>query len=251
MSPRLRSELRLRLGARRCVAEVWRPGFARHPAVQVACHAGEPGVDDDLLGAALARLQAERVRLPRTARLVVDDDSLYAALLPADAAWGSGLAHAQRYFEGALDSAALQVAVTLAPCGRRWLAVALERPWLDAVEQALKVHAVRLADVSSALLQDLDQLARHTPREGLVVLVREAGLVLLRRERGHWTDLRWERCDGGEPEAVAHPVSARAWREGGTPVLLVAEQPAAAARLEPLAQARGWSLTALNPGAAA
>lgn len=251
MSLRPRSELHLRLGARRCEAEVWHAGFARRPALRLACQAGEPGVGDDLLGTVLARLEAERVKLPRRASLVVDDDSLYHALLPADAAWGSGEAHARRYFEGALDAAELLVAVALAPCGRRWLAVALERAWVAAVEARLAQHGVKLGGVSAAVFEDLDTLGRSLPPEGWVALVREAGLVLLRREAGAWTDLRWERCDGLVADAVARPLDARARRDAAAAVLLVAEHPRQAESLAALAAQRGWTLAALARGAVA
>lgn len=251
MSLRPRSELHLRLGARRCVAEVWRAGFARSPAHSVTCRPGEAVVGDDLLGATLERLQALCPTLPRRARLVVDDDSLYHALLPADAAWGRDDHDARRHFAGSLDQGDLLVSMALAPCGRHWLAVALERAWLAMVEARLVRHAVTLGRVSAALLEDLQTLGRRVPADGLVVLVREAGLVLMRREAGRWTALRWERCNSRVAEDVALSIELRAHAGPASAVLLVAESALQATGLSTAVARRGWSLATLATGYAA
>jgi hypothetical protein len=213
----------------------------------------------DLVARALAQLVAERVRLPRRAALVVADESLYYALLPADAAWGPGEANARRYFEGALALRKLHVAVTLSPCGRHWLAVAMEPAVLEAVTHALAPHGVALGGVGAALFEDLDTLGRRMPASGAVVMARDQGVVLLQREAGGWTDLAWERCDAWQAETVAARVDALLYRHGRrsgaaarpSPVLLVAQRASQAARLAGLAGARGWDLCALRAPEAA
>lgn len=249
MSLRLKSELRLRLGPRRCTAELWRAGLSKAPALAVAAEGEGP-----LVGQALARLVSARAALPRRAHLVVADECLYYALLPSDAGWGSGEANARRYFQSVLPALKLHVAVTLSPCGNFWLAVAVEAALVETARQALAAHGIALARVDAALLQDLDRVARRMPASAAVAVVRDAGVVLLQREQGSWTGLAWQRCDGWQAEAVAAQVEAQLFRRRRRqpeaaaetpPVLLVAQHEGQAGRLAGVARARGWELLTL------
>jgi len=249
VSLRLRSELRLHLSQGRCAAEVWPAGWSRLPRAAI-CVEGE----GDLVAKVLARLVAERVRLPQQVHLVLADELLFYALLPADAAWGQAGAHARRYFEGALGGEELQIALTLSPCGRRWIAVAVEAAQMLRVTEPLAVHGLRLVATESALLRDIDGLGSRVPTDGVLVVVRTWGTMLLRRERRGWTELSWERCTLQAPGELVRRIAALAARHAhaaghaAAPVLVALENAQEAGRMAPLVQQRGWKLCSVRPG---
>ncbi|MBL8305639.1 MAG: hypothetical protein JNM33_03015 [Rubrivivax sp.] len=250
MSLLLRSELRLRVGARRCQADLWRPGL-RTRASASAVAEGE----GDIVAEALSLLAGRGAKLPSQATVVLEDELLYYALLPAVHLWGAASDPARHYFADVLGERELRVSASLSPCGRRWMAVAVETAVLGDVTEHLARHGVALKRVGPALFEDLHALKQRLPDDGVVVWVRDQGLMAMRRHGGGWVEMHWDRCDSWQPEVVSAQVDAAMYRhtlEAATPpgqrvpVLVVAQRGEQASRLAPAAALHGWTLCRLR-----
>lgn len=247
MSPRLRSELRLRLGPRGCVAGLWARGWSGRPVAALSM-GGESA--PAALQAALQALRDAGHALPRAALLVLEDECLYHALLPLQGRWRDAPALARAHFAQALGEAGLHVALRLAPGGRGWLAAAVEADWLQALQDVLAQEGVALRSLRPALGEDLWRRRAELPRgDGVLALLRQQGLQLLALRAGALEQLSWERCAVDEPGTVQARVRAFSARLGledaGACVLPVDAWQHA--RLQPLAQAQGWRLLPVNP----
>jgi hypothetical protein len=245
----LKNELRLRIGARHCAAEIWRAGLVGRCVARVMVQ------DDihDLIEAALAALEARGTSLPARAVLSVEDELLYFATLPASGPFSAALAAAQEHFSSALGEHELLVGVTLLATGRRWLASALPAELLETWRLTLSGHDIATEVVQPAVLQDLRALgATARMDDGLLVMVRAEGMSFLSVDRAGITDLGWERRDLADLPGLALRVQAllaqrsAALHPPGTArptVLLAPLNNAQAASLRPLAEAHGWRLS--------
>lgn len=250
MSLLLKSELRLRIGARHCVAEVWRAGVAARLAGRVYTQDENP----NLVEAALAALEVRGMSLPTRAVLSVEDELLYFATLPATLPAKAALVAAREHFSAALGEHELLVGVTLAASGERWLASALPAELLDTWQFALSERDITLAAVQPAVLQDLSALGVKAQFEnGLVVMLRAEGLSFLTVEPAGITDLSWERRDLADLTALAARVQAQlallpmaqdALNPTRPGVLLAPLTEAQASALRPMAETHGWRISA-------
>lgn len=220
-----KSELALRVGPRRCRTQ-WR-GVAHAAA------------GDAALAGAIDGLAAPA---PRRAALSVEDEYVYFASLPATTRWKQALESAQDYFAAMLGSAESLVGVSLTPCGRRWLAAAVELLQVQAWEEALAARGIALSAVRPALLDDLQRLRGSVAvDDGVLALVRDEGLSLVTLERGGVQDVAWERCDVADAEALAQRILAQPL-DAAAKVCLVPMHGAQLPMLRALAAERGWQL---------
>ena len=250
MSLLLKSELRLRIGARHCAAEVWRAGMSARCAARAYTQDENP----NLVEAALASLETRGVALPSRAVVSVEDELLYFAALPATMPAKAAVAAARGHFNAALGEHELLVGVTLASSGQRWLASALPAELLDTWRLALSERDIALEAVQPAVLQDLRALGEKAKFDnGLVVMLRAEGLSVLTIEPSGVTDLNWERRDLADLPALAARVqaqlallpSAQDTHSATRPdVLLAPLTEAQAAALRPMAETHGWRLSA-------
>lgn len=250
MSLLLRSELRLRVGARRCQADLWGAGWRTRASVSTVAEG-----EGDVVAEALALLTARGAALPARAVVVLEDELLYYALLPAERAWGRGDDLARRYFAEVLGDRELNVSASLAPCGRHWMAVAAESATLGEVSEHLARHGVTLRRAGAALFEDLHALRQRLPSDGVVIWVRDQGLMAMRRHASSWVEMHWNRCDSWQPEVVGAQIDAALHRHGPAaaaptgqpvPVLVVAQRGEQATRLAPAALLHGWTLCRLR-----
>lgn len=217
-----KSELALRVGPRHCRGQ-WR-GVAHAAA------------GDTALAGALEGLAAPG---PRRAALSVEDEFVYFASLPANTRWNDALGAAQDYFAAMLGEAESLVGITLTPCGRRWIAAAIELAQVQAWEDALAGHGIALSAVRPALLDDLARLRREVRLDdGLLALVRDEGVSLVTLHRGGVQDVAWERCDVADVEALAQRIAAI----DAASVCLVPMHAAQTTALGELARAHGWQI---------
>jgi hypothetical protein len=220
-----RSELALRIGPRHCRTQ-WR-GIAHAAAGEAAL----AGAIDGLAAPA-----------PQRAALSVEDEYVYFASLPAATRWKDALGAAQDYFAAMLGTSESLVGISLSPCGRRWIAAAVELAQVQAWEEALAARGIALAAVRPALLDDLQRLRRSVSiADGVIALVRDEGLSLVTLQDGGVVDVAWERCDVTDAGAIAARILAQAG-DGATPVCLVPMHGAQAEVLGALAAERGWQL---------
>lgn len=250
MSLLLKSELRLRIGARHCAAEVW------HAGVSGRCVARAFAQDEglNLVEAALATLEARGIALPARAKLSVEDELLYFASLPATGPVKNAVATAREHFSAALGEHEMLVGVTLAASGQRWLASALPAELLEPWRLALSERDIALEAVQPAVLQDLRALASAAKFDnGLVVMARAEGLSVLTVEDAGVTNISWERRDLADLPALEARVRAELAQQPGaqdplnpsrTGVLLAPLNDAQAAALRPLAESCGWRMSA-------
>lgn len=195
MSRLPRTELRLRLSARRAQATLWRTGWGGRCLAQ---HDFEPR--EDAVAEALRSFDDQGLGVPRQARICLDDGLLYFALLPALGPWRTAEGAARAHFAAQLGDEELIVACTLTPDGRRWLAVAVPAAVLQPLRDTLSQRSVALRELSAGLLDDLHTHRRELPRDGVVGLLREEGAMLVGLRAGSVCTLAWERC---EPTATA------------------------------------------------
>jgi hypothetical protein len=246
----LKSELRLRVGARHCVAEVWRAG------VMARCVARAFAQDEtlNLVETAMAALEARGIALPTRATLSVEDELLYFASLPATMPARAALVAAREHFSAALGEHELLVGVTLTSSGQRWLASALPAELLEAWRMTLNERDITLQAVQPAVLHDLQGLGtKILPDHGLVVLARNEGLSLVSVDTTGVTELNWERRDLSDLPGLAARVQAQlaqmatlqdALDPSHPGVLLAPLTEAQAISLRPLAEAQGWRMSA-------
>lgn len=205
MSLLLKNELRLRLGPQHCDAAIWRAGFRPRPVGQ----ASVSGQNGESLEIALGTLVSEGHELPSRAALWVEDEYLYTLMLPADKPWSNANDAARAHFVQMLGHRDLQVQTSLAPCGARWIAVALESALLDQWREILTARGVEVQHVRSALLEDLvtlrEELRGHV---GLAILVRREGASVIRLSEETISHIDWERCDVTDTDQLAARIEA-------------------------------------------
>ena len=248
MSLRLKSELRLRLGPRHCDAALLRAGFNRGAAGRASIS----GANGESLAIALETLVAQGHTLPSRATLCVEDEYLYTLLLPADGAWGEAQAAARAQFAQMLGHDDLRVQMSLAPCGARWIAVALETARLDEWRETLGSRGIELMHVRPALLEDLAALHKDLrdalPKgEGLAVLVRHEGASLVRLTPQTIAELEWERCDVVDAQQLGARIEANclqhaAENEAMPAVCVVPSNGGQRLLLEDLCLEHGWTI---------
>ena len=248
MSLRLKSELRLRLGPQHCDAAIWRSGWRSRPSARMSV----PGANGESLDSALDTLVAEGHALPSRAALCVEDEYLYTLLLPASGAWSDANAAAHAQFAQMLGHEELLVRLSLAPCGTRWVGVALETDRLAQWRETLAARGIALEHVHPALLEDLahlnPQLRDALPNgEGMLVLVRSEGASLIGLTPRSITHLEWERCDVTDAQQLgarieAHCLQYAAASEQLPTVCIVPCNGSQRLLLEDLCNQRGWKL---------
>ncbi len=191
MLPLLKNELRLRVGPQACEASLWRAGWPAR-CTGAATARGGAGVALEL---ALGTLIADGHELPRRASLCADDEFLYYATLPANGSFNDSVAQARAHFTAMLDADDWLVLTHLAPCGRIWLAVAIAAELVDGWRATLAERGVELRHVRAALFDDIWRLRAELPKgEGLVVLLRREGVMMVGLRQGVIVDIAWERC---------------------------------------------------------
>lgn len=251
MSLQWRNELRLSLGPRHCSGAVWAAGIRPRQLGAAQVSGG-----DALLDRVLGELVGQGIDLPQQASVCLGDELLYYALLPADGPWREVESRAMAHFSDALGQDSLLVGAALTPCGRRWLAVAAEGPRIEDINEVLAERGVGLHRVTAELLDELGRIGRDAPSDGVLVMLRHQGAMLLAMQAGSVIDLTWERMDLQATASVRARVLAYAERtalsgEGGqTDVLLVSRMGEPVAHLAELAKAESWRHLSLLGSAA-
>lgn len=256
MPLQLQNELRLRVGPQTCEASLWRAGWpARRTGAAIA--RGGVGV---ALEQALGRLIADGHELPRRASLCAEDEYLYYATLPASDLFGDSVAQARAHFTTLLDADDWLVLTQLAPCGRIWLAVAIAAELVDGWRVTLAERGVELRHVRTALFDDVWRLRAELPADdGLVVLLRREGAMMLGLRQGAIVDIAWERCAvddaallrdrvQGHRQRLSFELAEHAELEQSSappvplilPVFVAPADAAQQTELTPLADGQGW-----------
>jgi hypothetical protein len=253
----LKSELRLRLGPQHCAASIWRAGLKSRSVGSVLVVG-----DDDPVEQAIVGLLAQGHDLPAVAAVCLEDELMYYATLPAVGFTAQADNAAREYFARTVSDDSLLIQTSLAPCGRTWIAAALEAAWVDQLRERLGAHDIELRHIRGALFEDLKSVHREMAgSDGMVVMLRSEGATIVGLKGGCIVDISWERFDLAELGAVATRL--RGYRSrfahsigrpqsGGTDfeVLLVPANDDQRELLGPLVQAHGWrlapSLHALN-----
>ncbi len=196
MSLRFRSELRLELHRRSCLAEVLKPGWSGTPRITASGSGDGAGA----LNAAISALRLADVHdLPARARLIVADEYLYYLLLDEDLDWAEAEQEAQSRLSEALGLTDLRVQVLPLAGGRRWLAAAMTESDLAAWTEALTLAGVSIGHLHAALVEDLRHLTPQIPEDDAVLaLLRDEGMSLVRLSEGLPVSLHWERFDPGD-----------------------------------------------------
>jgi hypothetical protein len=251
----LRSEIRVRLGSRHCSAELWRAGWSVAPVARVV-------IDDDAepLLRALDALSEQRGALSGQVHLSLEDEWVYFMMLPGEGSASQVRSQAVSMFESSLGAGDWRVEVSLAPCGTRWAAFAIQDELLLDWQARLSGRELDLVSVRPALLSDLSGLRRAVAIDrGVLALVRSEGMTLVMLDREGVNDLQWQRCDASNSAEVMHRVdealSLMASQDDGATV-----RPLPNASLVPLhahqhqacaamANGRGWQVTPalINP----
>jgi hypothetical protein len=191
VSPLWKSELVIRLGRAHATA-LLRTAWHR----QVAARASAPGRLAEAIPALLQALREQGVaELPKHVRLLVPDEHTYLALLPADTAWRRARQRGLDHFAAALGRHDLEVQVIALRGGHWWLAAAIETAELAAWRRQLDAAGLVLGHVGLALLDDLAAIAHRVADNGVVAMLREEGVTLVRMAQGAPVELAWERCD--------------------------------------------------------
>jgi hypothetical protein len=243
----LKSELRLRMGPQRCEAGIWRAGLK---ARRIGS-ARADGLDEHPVEQVLNALLSQGHDLPSVASVLVEDELLYYATLPAAGRWGRANEWARAYFAEAVTDTPLLIETSLAPGGRTWIAAALDAAWLEQLRDALGAHDIELRHVHCALFEDLDRIhGEFSGADGMVVMLRGEGVTLVGIQGGCVADISWERCDLAESAALVSRVKGYRMRLAhhmGQPrssaelaVFIVPADEDQLAWLTPLAQANGW-----------
>jgi hypothetical protein len=250
----LKNELRLRLGPRHCTASIRRAGFGKSRGAAAVSAEGPEAIE-----IALASLIERGDDLPQRAALAIEDESLYTMMMPADASAGACLALAREQFAQLLGHADLSVRISLAPCGTQWIALALELPLLEQWREILSARGIRIVQVRSALIEDLnamrDEIGAHT---GHAVFVRREGASVIGVTPRTLTHIEWERCDVTDPHEFAARIEAQGLQhsvEGAQDdlpaVCVIPYNAGQRALLAELCAARGWKLSRALHGAVA
>ncbi len=191
MSPLWKSELVIRLGREQSTAQVlgaWRRQVTARASARAPLAEAVPALLQALRDQGLAEP-------PKHVRLLVPDEHAYLALLPADTTWQRARERGADHFAAALGRQDLEVQVVALPGGQWWLAAAIETRDLTAWRQQLGSAGLVLHQVGLALLDDLAAIAQRVADHGVVAVLREEGVTLLRVAHGAPVELAWERCD--------------------------------------------------------
>jgi hypothetical protein len=214
VSLRWKSELAATLGRGRCHVEV-QPGlFGLRSSAQGAGTGDAPAAIAAALQALLAQAEAG---LPKHANLTVPDECVYYALLPATSPWSKRHEIAAQHFAESLGRQDLRVRISLVDAGRSWLAAAIDEADRLAWAQPFVDAGVALRSIRPALIADLERLAPDIPSDGVTVMVRDEGVMLLVIAADELVELRWERCDESDFEQRVEAF-ARAASKGGPPL---------------------------------
>ena len=143
------------------------------------------------------------------------------------------------------------VDTTLAPCGSRWIAAAIDAVQVGAWRDALEARGIDLRSVRPALLEDLWSLRPHiTLRDGLLVLVRSEGASMIGLRGNAVSEIAWERCDVADGVTLGERIDTALLDrctadEAPSPVsvCLVPQHAEPLPALRELAQRRGWQLS--------
>ena len=248
MSLRQKSELRLHLGSAHCKAALWRKRWRARCLARVQLFGRTVANLDQAIGA----LVAAGHRLPTAATLVVEDELVYLAAVPASVDWSQARASAAEYFAATTGLEDLLVQASLAPGGRCWLAVAMDAALVKSWREALESRDIELRHLRVGLFEDLDQLyaAESLHDDGALVLLRREGATFLTLRAGAIIDIGWERCEVDEGADLLARVRAHRQRhERVTPaaqwqVSVLPSDADQQAAVTALAMAQGWRLLA-------
>jgi hypothetical protein len=128
---------------------------------------------------------------------------------------------------------------------------------LAGVQDELAEQGVRLLEVSAAMPDDLFAVRGVLPRSGVVVLLREEGMVLLSLYDGRVADVFWERCNLAMANLMIERINGYAYRfarhasedmlvDTHPDVLLVVSHAAQRVKLGRLAKAHDWRVVSLE-----
>jgi hypothetical protein len=241
-----KSELTLRLSRQQCEATLAQP-WSRRVMHEVKAQ-GDPAAS--IPGALYLLLGACGDSLPGRARLLVADEYAYLRLRPARPTWSDALRDAREHFEPILGDADCRVQVAQWPMGPWWLAAAMHGADLEAWAAAAALRGVVFDSVEPALLEDLRALAPRVGDRGVLALLRDEGVALVRISGGAPVELAWERCDPHAPRCIEHRVLAFQNAPAGEqpdPLAMVCRDEAQADIWKPQASAYGWTLVSPAP----
>jgi hypothetical protein len=211
------------------------------------------GQGEDAVNQALKTLLSAGHDLPASAQVCLEDEFLYYTTVPALGSAGLGLATARAYFDDTLGSGDRLVQACLSPCGRTWIAAAVDAAWVEQLRNALDSHDVQLGQLRCALLEDL----ANTPMEfsggdGVAVLLRGEGATLVGVRAHGVSEIAWERCDMQLPAVLAARVLGytmrfaarigRAAEAAGLDVVIVPAGNRHHDEFSQLAHASGWRM---------
>lgn len=196
MSVRFQDELLIRLTPLSSRVELWRRGWSAAPRAKCAA----AGSGAAALNRCLQRIQEEGRRIPKRARLLVDEPLAVLATAEAHDQWSEARARARVELNSRHTAAAIQSEVYLLPGRRLWLGVAMESDRAEAWEASLRAAGVSSVRLELSLFESLSKWReRLADFSGLVGLVRDASITFLRLENGAVTSLAVERHTGEEP----------------------------------------------------
>jgi hypothetical protein len=236
------------MGPQRCEAAIWRAG------VQTRCagRATAAGNGVEAIEKALASLVAQGHRLPATATVCAEDEFLYFTMLPANTSWNEAHDAAIDYFEAMVGSEDLLVETSLAPCGTRWVAVAIEGGRVDGWRAALTAQDIEMQHVRAALLEDLWSVRDEVPGgNALVAMLRDEGATVVALRKGCIAEISWERCDLAQLPSLSARLNGCRARFAQTlgldspmlmPLLIVPQDSVQHRRMAPLSVENSWQL---------
>jgi len=238
VSRRWKSELVAVLGAEQCALSVL-PGMF---GARLAAHSVASGAWPASITTALQTLAAGGASvLPRQARLTVPDERVYFAMLPATSRWSQRRDIAVRHFAESLGRQDLLVQISLVDAGRSWLAAAIEEGDRKAWAEPFHDVGIRLNAIEPALTHDLRLIAPGVPADGVLVMMRREGAMLLHVRDGEMADLRWERCvDADVEQRVEAFVAAVQTESTPLPVLVYSDEIASSDTLSTITTGHGW-----------
>jgi hypothetical protein len=243
----LRNELRLRIGPLNSGAEVWSGGLFPRLAGEAsfADRTGEP------IEALLDALDRGELALPRNASICAEDEYVYYATLPGLGSWKEAHAAACDYFADMLGEDDMLIDTTLAPCGTRWIAAAIDAAQVDRWRDTLERRNIELRSVRPALLEDLWALRPRVELvDGLLVLLRSEGASMISLRSNAVCDIVWERFDVADSTTLNERIDSAMLdlccadgTAASVPVCLVPQNADGLPVLLELAQRRGWQFS--------
>jgi hypothetical protein len=160
---------------------------------------------------------------------------------PAASPWSQRLDVAARHFAESLGRQDLHVQISLVDAGRSWLAAAIEEGDRQAWAQPFNDVGITLRAVEPALTRDLRRIAADVPDNGVLVMMRREGAMLLHVRDGELADLRWERCTDTDVEQRVEAFVASLQAEGSSlPVVVFSDEITSFDTLTTIAIGHGW-----------